>query len=457
MKIPEHIFRAYDIRGVYGEEITEKAAMWIGRAFGTYIGGTGKRLVVGRDVRLSGQRLEAALIKGLLSTGCHVQDIEVVPTPVLYFAIVHYVKDGGVMVTASHNPGDWNGFKLCRERGLLCGQGMGMEEVKEMVVTKRFRSGPQGKLEKHVEAMIDYMNFVLGKVEIERKLKVAVDPGNGACSLAAPRLFKEAGLEVVAINAEPDGTFPAHQPEPTEETLRELGEVVVREEADFGVGYDGDGDRALLIDDGGRVIPGDIALIVLARYYLDRHKGAGILYEVSCSSAVEEVIEACGGKPVVSRVGHAYIMDKMIRENIILAGEVSSHLYFADVYGFDDALYAGLKIAEILSKTDKKLSEIVDSIPHYPTIPVKTYECPDDKKFKVVERLAKELKEMGCKIVTIDGVKVIEPDGWFLIRPSNTLPQIKMKAEAKTEEKLRRLTAFAERKILEKIQESRSN
>lgn len=454
MTISEHIFRAYDIRGIYGEDLTEEVAKWVGQALGTYIGGTGKKLVVGRDVRLSGPVLENALVEGLLSTGCHVQEIGVAPTPVLYFAIVHYAKDGGAMVTASHNPPNWNGFKLCGEKGFLLAQGMGMEEIKEIAITRRFKSGPHGKLEKYDDAIGDYSNFALSKVEVERKLKVAVDPGNGTCSLVTPRLFEDAGLSVISINAEPNGNFPAHLPEPTEETLSELKQIVVKNGADFGIGFDGDGDRAVFIDEKGRIISGDTALIILAMYYLKKQKGATVLYDVSCSSSVEEVIKAHGGRPIMSRVGHAYIMDKMIQENATLGGEISSHFYFADVYGFDDALYASLKMAEILSKTDEKLSEIVDSIPRYPSTPVKVYDCPDEKKFKVVEKLTEEFGEMGYETVTIDGVKVIKPEGWFLIRASNTLPQIKMVAEAKTEEKLRQLTNFAEKKILKKIREA---
>jgi len=454
LTIPETIFRAYDIRGVYGKDLTEEVAMHIGQAFGTYLGGEGKEIIVGRDVRLSGHTLESALVKGVLSTGCHVQDIGIAPTPVLYFTIVHQKRDGGVMVTASHNPPEWNGFKLCRERGLLVAQGMGMEEIREIAVTKRFRSATPGKLERYDRALEDYTNFVLSKIEIKRKLRVAMDLGNGSCTLIVPRLFRNLDLEVIALNTEPNGNFPAHLPEPTEETLDELRKIVVKERADFGVGYDGDGDRALFIDDKGRIVPGDTALIILARPYLERRMGAKVVYEISCSSSVEEIIRAHGGVPVVSRVGHAYIMDKMIQEDAILGGEVSSHLYFAEVYGFDDAVYGSLKMAELLSKTDGKLSEIVDSIPRYPSTPVRNYDCPDEKKFKVVENLTKEIKQMGYEINTIDGVKAIERNGWFLIRASNTLPQIKMVAEAKSETELRRLTNFAERMILQKIQEA---
>lgn len=453
MIIPESIFRAYDIRGVYGKDLTEEVSMGIGRAFGTYLGGKGKEIVAGRDVRLSGNILKSAFVRGVLSTGCHVQDIGIVPTPVLYFTIVRHEKDGGVMVTASHNPPEWNGFKLCRERGLLIAQGMGMEEIKEITVAERFRLGPPGKLGRYDRALSEYSNFVSSKIEMKRKLRVAIDLGNGSCTVIAPELFRNLDLEVVALNTEPDGNFPAHLPEPTEEALDELKKIVVREGADFGVGYDGDGDRALFIDEKGRIVPGDTALVILARPYLERRKGAKVVYEVSCSSSVEEMIRAYGGVPVVTRVGHAYIMDKMVQEDALLGGEVSSHIYFADVYGFDDAVYASLKMAELLSKTDRKLSEIVDAIPRYPSTPVRNYDCPDEKKFKVVEKLKEEFKKIGYKISTIDGVKVIEQNGWFLVRASNTLPQIRMVAEAKSEAELKRLTSLAERMILEKVQE----
>ncbi len=451
MKIPEHIFRAYDIRGIYGEDLTEETATRIGHAFASCMNGAGKDFVVGRDVRLSGEVLEKAFIEGMLSAGCNVQEIGMLPTPVFYFAIVHYGKDGGAQVTASHNPPEWNGFKLCREKGLLCAEGMGMEKVKEAVLSGQLKVGVRGKMEKYGKVLADYSKFVLSKVEVERKLKVALDPGNGACALLVPELFEDAGLEAVAINAEPDGSFPSRSPEPTEESLRELKKVVVENGADFGVGYDGDGDRALFVDNTGRVLSGDVTLTVLARYHLQKHRGAKILYDVACSSSVAEVVKAHGGKPVLSRIGHAYVMDKMIKENIALGGEISSHLYFSEIYGFDDGLFATLKLAEVLSKTDKRLSELVDSIPRYPATPVKVYDCPDERKFKVVDELTEEIRRTGYETVTLDGVKIIEPEGWVLIRASNTQPQIKMIAEAKTKEKLRQLTEFAERKILEKI------
>ena len=445
----ERVFRAYDVRGVYGKDLTEEVAEVIGKAFGTYLE-EGETIIVGRDVRLSGKPLQKALMEGIRSTGCNVIDVGVLPTPIFYFSIIHYEADGGVMVTASHNPAEWNGFKFCLEKGVMLAEGLGLEKVKEIALTKRFRSGGKGRVERREDAVKVYSDFILGKINVERRLKVAIDAGNGACSGVASRLFREAGVDVIALNDEPDGRFPAHKPEPTEETLRDLVKVVVEEEADFGIGYDGDGDRAVFIDDQGRTIPGDIALIIMARHYL-KDKPGTVVYDVSCSMAVEEAIREMGGRPLVSRVGRAYLTNTIRRENAVLGGELSGHLYFADVYGFDDALYGGLKMAELLSKEDRRLSQIVDSIPKYPATPNIIYECPDDLKFKVVAQLAEEFAEMGYKTITIDGVKVINNEGWFLIRASNTLPQIKMRAEAKNEEKLRELVELAERKIKEEI------
>ena len=445
----ERVFRAYDVRGIYGKDLTEEVAEVIGKAFGTYLE-EGETIIVGRDVRLSGEPLQKALMEGIRSTGCNVIDVGVLPTPIFYFSIIHYEADGGVVVTASHNPAEWNGFKFCIEKGVMLAEGLGLEKVKEIALTKRFRSGGKGRVERREDAVKVYSDFILGKINVERRLKVAIDAGNGACSGVASRLFREAGVDVIALNDEPDGRFPAHKPEPTEETLRDLVKVIVEEEADFGIGYDGDGDRAVFIDDQGRMIPGDVALIIMARHYL-KDKPGTVVYDVSCSMAVEEAIREMGGRPLVSRVGRAYLTNTIRRENAVLGGELSGHLYFADVYGFDDALYGGLKMAELLSKEDRRLSQIVDSIPKYPATPNIIYECPDDLKFKVVAQLAEEFAEMGYKTITIDGVKVINNEGWFLIRASNTLPQIKMRAEAKNEEKLRELVELAERKIKEEI------
>lgn len=449
--IHRHIFRAYDIRGVFEKDITPETAIQIGKGFGTYIGGEGKKIVVGRDVRLSGQVLEEALTRGLVSTGCGVLEVGVVPTPVLSFSVVRYDGDGGVMITASHNPPEWNGFKLFKRGGVTCAQGTGMEDVKEIVFSGKFKTSQKGEAEKYDGALADYADFVEDRVEIGKPLKVAMDAGNGTCGLIAPELFRRFDCEVVPINLEPNGRFPAHLPEPKEETLTDLMVRIPDEGADFGVGYDGDGDRSVFVDDRGRMVPGDVTLTVFSNYYLEKNKNAKIIFDVSCSSSVEEAIKMRGGIPVVSRVGRAFIVDRMKSEGAVFGGEKSSHFYFSEIYGFDDGVFSSLKMAEILSKRGERLSKIVDAIPRYPSTPTLNFDCPDEKKFRVVEALKREFKKSGHKTVDIDGVKVILPDGVFLIRPSNTMPQVKITAEAKTEKKLREIVEFAQKRLMETI------
>jgi len=448
--ISERIFRAYDIRGVYGKDLTEEVAKRIGRAIAAYLDGEGETMLVGKDVRHSSEPLASALTEGMLSGGLNVEDIGTVTTPLLNFASVHYGKTGGVMVTASHNPPEWNGFKIWLKTGFIS-MGMGMEDLRDLALQGRFKPAVRGNLKKNPHAISDYERYVAEKINIERNLRIVADPGNGSCSLLTPSIFEKTGVEVVAINAEPDGSFPAHPPEPSEETLTDVKRLVLEKKADFGVGFDGDGDRAVFVDDRGRIVSGTSIFTLLAEDYLKKNRGAPIVYEVSCSMVIEEIIRAYGGKPVLSRVGHTYIVDKMLKEKAVFGGETSGHLYFTELYGFDDAIFASLKVAEILSRRDERLSEIVDSMPRYPRIPGKKFECPDEVKFKVVDELSEEFKKMGYETLTIDGVKVIEDNGWFLIRASNTQPLVRLTVEAKDEDSLNKLASLAEKMILEKI------
>ncbi len=446
--IPKQIFRAYDIRGVYGEDLTDDIGYRLGRAIASYAGAEGQDFVLGRDVRISSKPFGDAVVEGLISGGINVQDIGQVTTPLLYFTTMHSKKKGGIMITASHNPPEWNGIKILLESGFI-GLGMGMEKLEEIAAKADFQKASAGKLLRNAHAISDYEDYVTAKIDIKRKIRVVADPGNGCCSIIIPSLCKKAGIDVNTINGVPDGTFPAHSPEPNESTMWEVKKLVAEGAYDFGVGFDGDGDRAIFADDRGRLVPDGVVQVMLAEYYLKREKGAPIVYEVSCSMSVEETIEAYGGKPVLSRVGHTYIGEMMKKWDAPFGGETSGHFYFMDVYGFDDALYASLKIAEILSKEDRKLSEIVDSTPKYHRIPGKKYECVDERKFEVVNKLTKQFRSIGYETVTIDGVKVIEDEGWFLIRASNTQPIIRLTVEAKTQKALRRLADLAEEKILE--------
>jgi len=441
----DSIFRAYDIRGVFGDDLTEEVATRIGAAFATFLG-EDKEVLVARDVRLSGEKLRKALVSGLLS-GCDATDIGIVPTPLLYFALNRLQKYAGIMITASHNPPEWNGFKAFSRKGSIYGKDM--EKVKQIAKEVDFeRLGEKrGKLRSYKRTIQEYMDFVANKIEIRRKLKVVADTANGTCGLVAPTLFKRLGCKILTLNQNPDGTFPAHLPEPKEETLSELKREVIRKKADFGVGYDGDGDRAVFVDETGNVIPGDLTLLVFAEDVLQKTEGAKIVYELSCSMAVEEYVKELGGIPIVERVGHTFIMDRMIEENALFGGEKSSHFYFSECNGVDDGVFASLRMAEILSKSNEKLSESIDFLPKYPSIYEKNFECPDNLKFVLIEKLRSKFKDYGLTILDMDGVKLLEKDGWVLLRPSNTEPIIRLSAEAKTEERLKELYEFAKKEL----------
>lgn len=446
----ERMFRAYDIRGIYGKDLTTDIAEKVGMAFGTFIG-AGKNLAVGRDIRIGGEQLKNAVVKGLVLTGCKVDDLGLVTTPILYFAIAHKNKDGGIMVTASHNPPEWNGLKLCREKGIVVGQGSGMEEIKSIIANRKFaQAARQGKTETFEGIVNEYATFVLNKINIEKKLTVVLDTGNSVPGIVAPMLFKEAGCKVTVINEKLDGTFPSRSPEPTEESLQQLISAVKKTSADFGVGYDADGDRAVFSDNQGRILPGDFTLIILAQALISKKKGK-VVYDISCSSAVEEAIKAKGGVPIVERVGRPFIMDRVLQEKAVFGGEESGHFYFPDIYGLDDGTFASLKMAEILSQVDVPLSQMFDSIPKYHSSAVNV-PCPDEIKFNVIKSLKTKFKARGFQILDIDGVKAQEEKGWVLLRPSNTEPVIRITTEGKTQNKLTQLLELAKKMLKEEIE-----
>ncbi|MBI4010511.1 MAG: phosphoglucosamine mutase [Candidatus Aenigmarchaeota archaeon] len=448
----EHIFRAYDIRGIFGKDLTTEIAENIGKAFGTYIG-SGKEIIVGRDARLSGEVLKAALIKGLISVGCNVIDVGIVTTPVVYFSIEYLKKDGGVMITASHNPPEWNGFKLCGKNGISISESLGLEKVKEIFIEQKFDTTKKGSIS-HREIVDEYIKFVVGKVKLKKKLKVVLDTGNGVCALTAPSILERLGCDVVTINKELDGRFPNRSPDPTEAALEALRSVVLEEKADVGIAFDGDGDRVAFVDEKGRYISsGNVTIPIFASSILKANKNSKIVFDVCCSNAVEEIIKAHNGIPLVNRVGRAYIRNRMLEEGAIFGGEHSNHLFFSDIFSFDDGVFAGVKMVELLSNSDKPISSFVDAIPIYPSISVKEIVCPDNFKFNIMKNLKKRFSGLGHKIIDLDGIKIINSDGWVLIRPSNTLPAIKINSEAKTMDKAKELFSFAENIVREEIAE----
>jgi phosphomannomutase/phosphoglucomutase len=441
----DSLFRAYDIRGVFNETLTEGFATVLGLALAEFLGKRGE-VIVGRDVRLSGERLKNALVSGLVSGGCRVTDVGVVSTPMVYFATNHLKRDAGIMITASHNPPEWNGFKLFSQKGCIYGEDM--NKIKR-IASRVSLSGSRlkgGKIAKS-DVFQDYASFVSGVIHVQKKLKVVADTANGVCGLFVPSLFERQGCEVLTLNQNPDGRFPAHLPEPKESTLGELKKEVMATGADFGVGYDGDGDRAVFVDDKGRTIPGDLALLIFAKDVLEKQKGAKVICELSCSLAVEEFVKEHGGTPIVEKVGHTFIMDRMNSESASLGGEKSSHFYFAETKGGDDAVFASLRMAEILSRTSEKLSTMFDALPKYPSIFEENFPCLDAMKFAVIEKLKSKFRAEGLRFLDMDGIKLLEKEGWVLLRPSNTEPIIRVTAEAKTKKKLAELFAFAQKEL----------
>ncbi|MFH1055208.1 MAG: phosphomannomutase/phosphoglucomutase [Candidatus Altiarchaeota archaeon] len=437
------IFRAYDIRGVYGVDLTDEIAKNVGKAFGSTLKGT---IAVARDVRVSSPPLANALIKGLKSTGLRIIDVGVAPTPVLYFTIHHLRLDGGVMVTGSHNPPQYNGFKLCR--GTMTLYGPEIQAIGDAINAGEFRTG-NGTVESR-EIVHEYIKFVKERIKLKRKLKVVVDCANGTAGAVAPKLLQQLGCEVIELYSEPDGMFPNHPADPTvDENLKELIRKVEETKADAGLAYDGDADRAGFVDEEGGIIRGDQALALFSREILAKHPGAPVIFEVKCSQALTEDILSHGGKPIMYRTGHSFIKKKIKEEHALIAGEMSGHFFFADDYpGYDDGIYASCRMAQLLSNAGGKLSEEVATIPKYYSTPEIRLDVPEEIKFKLVDEVRKEF-EGKYDVITVDGVRVQTPDGWGLMRASNTQPAVILRFEGKTEKKLEGMKAMF-RKVLDK-------
>jgi phosphomannomutase / phosphoglucomutase len=438
------IYRAYDIRGVYGDDLTDELAEKIGKAFGSGLKG---KIAVGRDVRVSSPALSKALIRGLQSTGLRITDVGVVPTPLLYFAIHHLKLDGGVMLTGSHNPPQYNGFKLCK-KGAMTLYGPEIAAVGEAVAAGKFREG-KGSVEER-DIVPDYIRFVKDRIRLKRKLKLVLDCANGTAGAVAPRIFRELGCEVVELFPEADGRFPNHPADPTvDANLQDLISRVLETGADAGMAYDGDSDRAGFVDEQGGIIRGDQALALFSREILKTHRGAAVIFEVKCSQALLDDIEAHGGRPIMYRTGHSFIKKKIKEEHALIAGEMSGHFFFADDYpGYDDGIYASARMAQLLSASGLKLSAHVDTLPKYYSTPEIRLDVPEESKFRLVEEVGREFRGR-YDVITVDGARVQTPDGWGLIRASNTQPALILRFEGKTPGKLEEMKALF-RKALDK-------
>ncbi len=441
-QINPQIFREYDIRGVVGEDLNEGIIERIGKAYGSYMRRMGKKRVsLGRDCRLSSPAFAGAISDGITSTGINVIDIGMVTTPMVYFSLFNLDIDGGVMITASHNPSEYNGVKLCVGKEALFGEEI--QKIRKIAESGDFAKGA-GSVET-ASIMDKYLNFLMENVEIKPGIRVAIDCGNAMTGIVAPKILKEFGCEVTELYVTPDGRFPNHHPDPiVEENLRDLIDTVRRERLDLGIGFDGDGDRIGIVDENGNMIWGDMLLVIFARDVIGRIPGTKVVGEVKSSTRLYREIERLGGKPIMWKAGHSLMKNKMKVEGAVLAGEMSGHIFFGDkFFGYDDAVYAALRLLEIISKTGEKVSQLLDGIPPAFATPEIRVECPDEIKFDLVEKVKEEFKK-EYKVIDIDGVRIEFPDGWGLIRPSNTQPALVLRFEARTKERLEEIRSLIE-------------
>lgn len=442
------IFREYDIRGIADSDLVDENVTLLGKGIGTFLSRQGaKSVAIGRDVRLSSKRIRDALIEGLLSTGVNAIDVGVVPTPVQYFAIVHLNADGGVMITGSHNPIDYNGFKISK-KGVAPVYGEQIQEIRTIIEKSDFATGSGAVVEKEIKS--DYQEMIKSKLQFNKKLKIVIDSGNGTGGLIGPQLWEDMGCEIIRLYCEPDGRFPNHLPDPTVlKYVVDLQKKVKEVGADLGLGYDGDSDRVGVIDEKGRMIFADKLIAILSREVLQKNPGSKIVFDVKCSQALPEEIEKNGGKPLMWKTGHSLLKAKMKEVHAPMAGEMSGHIFYADdYYGFDDAFYVSGRLLQYLSNTDKKLSDIVDEIPHFESTPEIRVEATDEDKFNIVQELADHFKR-SYKTIDIDGARVLFGDGWGLVRASNTQPVLVLRFEAKTKERLREIVEIFKKKLRE--------
>ncbi|MEZ5353669.1 MAG: phosphomannomutase/phosphoglucomutase [Bryobacteraceae bacterium] len=436
------IFREYDIRGIADRDLTTGGVRELGQAIGTYLlrlGGS--RVNLGRDVRLSGPRLHDALLEGLVSTGCHVTDLGVVPTPLVYFSVYHLKADGAVQITGSHNPSDYNGFKIAHGGATIYGDEI--QKLRRLIETGDCERG-EGSVESQ-DLLAPYVDSFASQFNWKRRIKVAIDCGNGTAGPAMELLLERLNCETVRLFFEPDGHFPNHHPDPTEEkNLRHLQEAVRENGCDLGIAYDGDTDRIGAVDEQGRVVWGDYLMLIYAREILTRKPGATFIGEVKCSQVMYDQIEKLGGRPIMYKTGHSLIKAKMKQEHAELAGEMSGHMFFADRYmGFDDAIYAAARLMEIVADSGQPLSAQLEGLPRTVSTPELRVDCPDNLKFPVIAAVTDHFRK-SHEVIDVDGVRVIFEHGWGLARASNTQPVLVLRFEAENEDLLNRYRSEVE-------------
>lgn len=438
------IFRAYDIRGIVDKELTSECIYLLGRVIGSLVlEGGEKRMVLGRDGRLSSPALSRELCKGILASGCDVIDLGMIPTPLLYYATVVMYTRSGVILTGSHNPADYNGLKM-----VINGQVLTEEQIKNLytrMMAGQFLEGSGEVTE--LEIVERYITRVERDITLAKPLKIVVDCGNGVAGSVAPELYRRMGCDVHELFCEVDGRFPNHHPDPSEaKNLKQLAEKVVEVGADVGLAFDGDGDRLGIVTNQGEIISADRLLMLLAEAVLARNPGAKIIYDVKCTNHLAKVIRELGGEPIMWKTGHSLIKSKLAETQAALAGEMSGHIFFKDGwYGFDDALYAGARLLQILANSDKTTHELFERFPNSVNTPELKIFVSEDEKFSLMAKLLKSANFKTAEVSTIDGLRVNFADGWGLVRPSNTTPCLVLRFEAESENILLKIkTIFRE-------------
>jgi len=441
------IFREYDIRGIADEDLQDLDVEELGRGIGTYLGRKGaRRITLGGDVRQSSGRLRQALARGLLATGLEVTDLGVVPTPVLYYSVFHLKADGGVMITGSHNPPEYNGFKVMLGQSTI--YGAEIQHLRELIEKQDFLQG-RGSLASY-DIVTPYVTELAAQFRFPRRLKVALDAGNGTAGPVLHRILEQLNVEPIELFFEPDGRFPNHHPDPTiVENLAALKAAVREQGAELGLAFDGDADRLGAIDERGEVLWGDQLLLIFAREILKRKPGATFIGEVKCSQVLYDEIRRLGGNPIMWRTGHSLIKAKMKETGAALAGEMSGHMFFADrYYGYDDAIYAALRLMEIVADSGRPLSAQLEGVPRMVATPEIRVDTADEIKFQVIARVAEQFRGK-YPTIDIDGVRVIFPEGWGLARASNTQPVLVLRFEAVNQELLERYRREVEEAVMQ--------
>ena len=451
VKIKPEIFRQYDIRGLVDKDLTQETVELLGKGIGTYFRwNQRKEVALGRDCRLSSPLYSKALAKGLLSTGCEIVDLGIIPTPLLYFTIYYKKMESGVIITGSHNPPEYNGFKMMVGEETL--YGAAIQDIFTIIQNEDFIE-EKSTFKRDYNIIPEYQEYVLKNIKLEKKLKVVVDAGNGTAGVVAVPIFKKMRCEVIELYCAMDGRFPNHHPDPTlPEALEDLIRKVKETKADVGIAYDGDGDRIGIIDDEGNIIWGDVLMVLFARDILPSNPGAPIISEVKASKVLYDEIEKLGGRPIMWKTGHSLIKKKIKEEKALLAGEMSGHIFFADrFFGFDDAIYSSGRLLELLSRSDKRISQMLSDLPKTFSTPEIRIYASDEVKFKIVEEVKKELSQK-YPIIDIDGVRAIYPGGWGLVRASNTQEVLVLRFEGNTEKDLENIESEVKQVIEEVIQ-----